>query len=59
MAHQSRTEGAAGDSAEPSFKGENVYPNRRGNFQQKSRLNKLQRLQHACGLIAKGKQKNN
>jgi len=33
MAHQSRTKGAAGDGAEPSFKGENVHLNQRGNFQ--------------------------
>jgi len=55
MAHQSHTEGAAGNGAKPSFKGENVYPNRRGNFQQKSGLSELQRLQHAYGPIVKGK----
>jgi len=41
MAHRLRTKGAAGDSAKPSFEGENVNPNRRGNFQQKSRLSEL------------------
>jgi len=55
MAHWSRTEGAASDSAELSFKGENVHPNRRGNFQQKSELSKLQRLQYAYRPITKGK----
>jgi len=59
MAHRSRTEGAAGDGAKPSFKGENVYPNQQGNFQQKSGLSELQRLQYTYGPIMKGKQKNN
>jgi len=55
MAHQLRTKGAANNGAKPSFKGENVHLNRRGNFQQKSGSSKLQRSQHAYKLIIKGK----